>query len=123
MDEHVDALVKMKPLTCRKERSRIRTFRAHVLSWARVRSVQETLPIPGGATRVLRVVLRSTNLYAKQALMNCVPGMGGGEPPGCGGGDAWMIHSYLKRARASRVFDEIASTQVGSKHIDCAASI
>lgn len=32
---------------------------------------------------------------SRQAIMNCVPSPTGGDPPGCNGGDAFMIHSYL----------------------------
>jgi cathepsin X len=35
-------------------------------------------------------------LIGRQALMNCVPSPDGkGPPPGCNGGDAYMVHKYL----------------------------
>jgi len=39
-------------------------------------------------------------MLSRQALMNCVPSRNETEPPpGCGGGDAWMIHHYLSEHR------------------------
>lgn len=37
-------------------------------------------------------------MISRQALMNCVPGADASAPPGCDGGDAWMVHEYLERA-------------------------
>jgi len=35
-------------------------------------------------------------MLSRQALMNCVPDPSGkGPPPGCKGGDAWMIHKFM----------------------------
>jgi len=39
-------------------------------------------------------------MLSRQAIMNCVPaaaedGKQPGPPPGCGGGDPWMIHNYM----------------------------
>eukprot|EP00930_Biecheleria_cincta_P072045 TRINITY_DN5948_c0_g1_i2.p1 TRINITY_DN5948_c0_g1~~TRINITY_DN5948_c0_g1_i2.p1 ORF type:complete len:396 (-),score=37.62 TRINITY_DN5948_c0_g1_i2:149-1246(-) len=35
-------------------------------------------------------------MLSRQAIMNCVPAPDGhGDPPGCNGGDTWMIHKYL----------------------------
>jgi len=35
-------------------------------------------------------------MLSRQALMNCVPDPAGkGPPPGCTGGDAWMIHKFM----------------------------
>lgn len=36
-------------------------------------------------------------MLSRQAMMNCVPAANGtgDPPPGCNGGDAWMIHKYL----------------------------
>eukprot|EP00965_Chrysotila_dentata_P074144 2448581-Pleurochrysis_carterae.AAC.1 len=35
-------------------------------------------------------------MLSRQALMNCVPGYNASKPPpGCGGGDPYLIHSYL----------------------------
>jgi len=37
-------------------------------------------------------------MLGRQAIMNCVPAADGeGPPPGCDGGDSWMIHKYLKQ--------------------------
>ena len=33
---------------------------------------------------------------SRQALLNCVPGPRASPPPGCNGGDAWMVHEYLE---------------------------
>lgn len=39
-------------------------------------------------------------MISRQAAMNCVPSYNATEPPpGCNGGDPWMIHSYLATAR------------------------
>jgi hypothetical protein len=36
-------------------------------------------------------------MLARQVLMNCVPSPNKSlAPPGCDGGDPWMIHKYLK---------------------------
>ena len=35
---------------------------------------------------------------SRQALMNCVPGPRATPPPGCNGGDAWMVHEYLEHS-------------------------
>jgi len=35
-------------------------------------------------------------ILSRQSLMNCVPDPEGtGPPPGCGGGDPWMIHKFM----------------------------
>jgi len=36
-------------------------------------------------------------MLGRQAILNCVPDSKGGDhpPPGCNGGDSWMIHKYL----------------------------
>jgi len=35
-------------------------------------------------------------MLGRQAILNCVPAADGeGPPPGCNGGDSWMIHKYL----------------------------
>jgi len=37
---------------------------------------------------------------ARQAILNCVPDAEGkGPPPGCNGGDAWMIHEYIREQK------------------------
>ena len=35
---------------------------------------------------------------SRQALLNCVPGPRASPPPGCNGGDAWMVHEYLEHS-------------------------
>ena len=35
---------------------------------------------------------------SRQALLNCVPGPRASPPPGCSGGDAWMVHEYLEHS-------------------------
>ena len=42
-------------------------------------------------------------MLSRQALMNCVQVNSSEAPPGCNGGDAWMIHRHLK---SNRVGDE-----------------
>lgn len=46
--------------------------------------------------KVLRKGQYPDVLVSRQALMNCVPDPEGvGPPPGCNGGDVWMVHKYM----------------------------
>jgi len=46
-------------------------------------------------------------MLARQTLLNCVPGENNSSPPGCYGGDAWMIYNHMKN---SKVPDETCNT-------------
>jgi len=35
-------------------------------------------------------------VLGRQTINNCVPAADGGPPPGCNGGDSWMIHKYMQ---------------------------
>ena len=50
--------------------------------------------------KVLRKARFPDVMISRQAVMNCVPATPVGDapsgpPPGCGGGDPWMIHDYI----------------------------
>lgn len=50
--------------------------------------------------KILRSARFPDVMLSRQAVMNCVPatpakGEAPGPPPGCGGGDPWMIHDYI----------------------------
>mmetsp|Transcript_16998 Transcript_16998/g.53321 ORF Transcript_16998/g.53321 Transcript_16998/m.53321 type:complete len:396 (-) Transcript_16998:277-1464(-) len=36
-------------------------------------------------------------MLGRQVITNCVPAADGGPPPGCAGGDPWMIHRYMNK--------------------------
>mmetsp|Transcript_95534 Transcript_95534/g.270241 ORF Transcript_95534/g.270241 Transcript_95534/m.270241 type:complete len:397 (-) Transcript_95534:164-1354(-) len=57
-------------------------------------------------------------MLGRQSIMNCVPASNGtGPPPGCNGGDAWMIHKYMSE---HRVPDESCMPYQG-KNMGCQA--
>lgn len=35
----------------------------------------------------------------RQSILNCVPDPEGGPPPGCNGGEAWLIHKYMTETK------------------------
>jgi len=50
-------------------------------------------------------------MLSRQALMNCIPDASGqGPPPGCNGGDAWMIFKYMQE---NKVPDDSCMPYVG----------
>jgi len=51
----------------------------------------------------------------RQSIMNCVPSTDGGPPPGCDGGDAWMIHKYMQE---NKVPDE-SCMPYSAKNMGC----
>lgn len=55
-------------------------------------------------------------LLSRQAMMNCVPDpKGKGPPPGCNGGDAWMIYAYLAK---NKIPDDTCMPYV-AKNLKC----
>mmetsp|Transcript_115956 Transcript_115956/g.328158 ORF Transcript_115956/g.328158 Transcript_115956/m.328158 type:complete len:393 (+) Transcript_115956:84-1262(+) len=50
--------------------------------------------------KVMREARFPDVVLARQALLNCVPAADGvSPPPGCHGGDAWMIHRFMQKQK------------------------
>ena len=51
-------------------------------------------------------------MLARQVLMNCVPSPNKSlAPPGCDGGDPWMIHKYLKLSCTAAELEAMRTVQ------------